>query len=102
MLRETKLKEIPEIKIHGRTTACRDPLTLFWTASGFECNVTGSELWVELEVTFHLYEPWFSYTVNGDWVGRQMLQKGRYWIPLFRGMSPETVKNVHFSKICRR
>ena len=36
MLRETKLKEIPEIKIHGRTTACRDPLTLFWTASGFE------------------------------------------------------------------
>ena len=98
MLRETKLKEIPEIKIHGRTTACRDPLTLFWTASGFECNVTGSELWVELEVTFHLYEPWFSYTVNGDWVGRQMLQKGRYWIPLFRGMSPETVKNVHFFK----
>ena len=42
MLRETKLKEIPEIKIHGRTTACRDPLTLFWTASGFECNVMGS------------------------------------------------------------
>lgn len=98
MLRETLLKEIPELKIHGRTTACRDPLTLFWTASGFECNVTGSELWVELEVTFDMYEPWFSYTVNGDWVGRQMLQKGRTWIPLFRGMSPERVKNVRFFK----
>lgn len=98
MLRETLLKEIPELKIHGRTTTCRDPLTLFWTASGFECNVTGSELWVELEVTFDMYEPWFSYTVNGDWVGRQMLQKGRTWIPLFRGMSPECVKNVRFFK----
>lgn len=98
MLTETLMKDIPEIKVHGRTTACREPLTLFWTASGFECNVTGSELWVELEVTYDIYEPWFSYTVNGDWVGRQMLQKGRYWVPLFRGMSAENVKNVHFYK----
>lgn len=98
MLTETPIKDIPELKVHGRTTACRAPLTLFWTASGFECNVTGSELWVELEVTYNMYEPWFSYTVNGEWIGRQLLQKGRYWIPLFRGMSPETVKNVHFYK----
>lgn len=98
VLTETRIKDIPELKVHGRTTDCREPLTLFWTASGFECNVTGSELWVELEVTYETYEPWFSYTVNGDWVGRQMLQKGRYWVPLFRGMSPQNVKNVHFYK----
>lgn len=98
MLTETLIKDIPQLRVHGRTTACRDPLTLFWTAGGFECNVTGSELWVELEVTFHMYEPWFSYTINGDWVGRQMLPKGRYWVPLFRGMSPEGVKNVRFLK----
>ena len=98
MLRETQIKEIPQVKVHGRTTKCLEPLTLFWTASGFECNVTGSEFWVELEVTYDVYEPWFSYTVNGDWVGRQMLQKGRHWVPLFRGMSPESVKNVHFYK----
>lgn len=98
MLTETLIKDIPEIKVHGRTTKCMDPLTLFWTASGFECNVTGTELWIEVEVTYDVYEPWFSYTVNGDWVGRQMLQKGRHWIPLFRGMSPENVKNVHFYK----
>ncbi len=98
MLTETLIKEILEVKVHGRTTASREPLTLFWTASGFECNVTGSELWVELEVTYDMYEPWFSYTVNGDWVGRQMLTRGRCWIPLFRGMSPENVKNVQFYK----
>jgi len=98
MVTETLIKDIPELKVHGRTTPCRSPLTLFWTAGGFECNVTGSELWVELEVSYDTFEPWFSYTVNGDWVGRQMLVKGRYWLPLFRGMNTETVKNVHFYK----
>ena len=48
---ETAVKDIKELKVHGRTTNRRDPLTLFWTASGFECNVSGSELWVEVEVT---------------------------------------------------
>ena len=98
MLRERLIREIPELKIHGRTTACLEPLTLFWTASGFECNISGTELSVEVEVTYDTYEPWFSYTVNGDWVGRQMLPKGRYWIPLFRGISAETIKNVQFYK----
>lgn len=98
MLVETRIKDIPELKVHGRTTANREPLTIFWTAGGFECNVTGSELWVELEVTYDVFEPWFSYAVNGDWVGRQMLPKGRYWVPLFRGMNPENIKNVHFYK----
>ncbi len=95
---ETAVKDIKELKVHGRTTTCREPLTLFWTASGFECNVSGSELWVEVEVTYDTYEPWFSYTVNGDWIGRQMLLKGRYWIPLFRGMNPDKIKNVRFYK----
>ena len=35
---------------------------------------------------------------NGDWIGRQMLTAGRYWIPLFRGMNPVKVKNVRFYK----
>ena len=60
MIVETKIKNIPQLKVHGRTTSCREPLTLFWAASGFECNVTGSELWVEVEITYDIYEPWFS------------------------------------------
>ena len=97
-VRIVQLKELSDLKVHGRTTECREPLTLFWTASGFECNVSGTELSVEVEVTYNLFEPWFSYTINGDWVGRQMLPKGRYWIPLFRGMSAETIKNVQLYK----
>ena len=95
---ETAIKDIQELKIHGRTTACREPLTLFWTASGFECHVSGTELWVEVEITYDVYEPWFSYTIDEEWIGRQMLVKGRYWIPLFRGMNPEKIKRVRFFK----
>ena len=97
-VRIVQLKELSDLKVHGRTTECREPLTLFWTASGFECNVSGTELSVEVEVTYNLFEPWFSYTINGDWVGRQMLPKGRYWVPLFRGMSADKIKNVRFFK----
>ena len=28
---ETAVKDIKELKVHGRTTNRRDPLTLFWT-----------------------------------------------------------------------
>lgn len=98
MIAETLIRDIPELKVHGRTTSCLSPLTLFWTASGFECNVSGSELWVEIEVTYDTFEPWFSYTINEDWIGRQMLVKGRYWVPLFRGMNEREIKNVHFYK----
>lgn len=98
LMTEKLIKDIGEIKVHGRTTSCREPLTLFWTASGFECNVSGSELWVEIESAYDIYEPWFSYTINGDWIGRQMLPKGRYWLPLFRGMSADKIKNVRFFK----
>jgi hypothetical protein len=43
------LSEINHFKVHGRTTGCLSPLTLFWTGSGIEFNAKGSELWVELE-----------------------------------------------------
>lgn len=95
---ETCINEIEHIKIHGRTVKGQDSIPLFWTASGFECNVSGTELWVLIESTYQTYEPWFSYTINGDWIGRQMLPKGKYWIPLFRGMSADKIKNVRFYK----
>lgn len=97
-LKEYRLQEIENLKIHGRTSGRKDPLTLFWTASGFEVNVTGSELWAELEGDFETYEPWISTRVNNGWVSRQMINKGRQWICLFRGRDPEAVKNVRLEK----
>lgn len=92
------VKEISNLKVLGRTTACREPLTLFWTGSGIECNVKAAELWVEVEVDYDCYEPWISIVINGAYISRQMLEKGRRWICLFRNMNPNIIKHVKLLK----
>ena len=88
------LTEIENMKVHGRTTGCLSPLTLFWTGSAIELNGKGSELWIEVEVAFDTYEPWISIVIDSVLIARQMLIAGRYWICIFRGMNENTLKNV--------
>ena len=97
-LKEYKLSEISNLKIHGRTTGCLEPLTLFWTGSGIEMNVSASELWVELESDYEHHEPWIAITINGVIVSRQMIPIGRKWICVFRGMDKEVKKNIRIFK----
>lgn len=94
-LRYVPLREA-QCRAHGRTDRSRDPLPLFWNGSFVEVNVTGSELWIDLEVDYENYEPWVSCDINGAFMSRQMLMPGRYRLCLFRGMDPEKVKNVRF------
>ncbi len=97
-LKHYALSEISSIKIHGRTTGHLDPLTLFWTGSALELNAKGSELWIEIEADYDMYEPWISMIVNGAQVSRQMVTAGRYWICVFRGMNEKVTKNVRIVK----
>ncbi|WP_340399948.1 SGNH/GDSL hydrolase family protein [Paenibacillus sp. FSL H8-0079] len=92
------LPEVEHLKVHGRTTGQLLPLTLFWTGSAVELNVQGSELWVEVESEYDIYESWISILINGVPVSRQMLTEGRYWICVFRGMNADVVKNVRIVK----
>ncbi|GAS84151.1 SGNH/GDSL hydrolase family protein [Paenibacillus amylolyticus] len=92
------LTELPYLKVHGRTTGELSPLTLFWTGSAVELNVQSSELWVEVESGYDIYESWISILINGVSVSRQMITAGRYWICVFRGMNTNVVKNVRIVK----
>jgi lysophospholipase L1-like esterase len=92
------LYDIENLKVHGRTAGCPSPLPLFWTGSGIELNAKGSELWIEVEVDYDIYEPWISIMINSVPVSRQMLTVGRYWICIFRGMNENAVKNVRIVK----
>lgn len=103
MKRNEKLKvyalsDMVNLKVHGRTTGCLSPLTLFWTGSALELNAKGSELWMEVEVDYDTYEPWISIVINSVPVSRQMLTGGRYWVCVFRGMNENVVKNVRIVK----
>ncbi len=92
------LSEIENIKVHGRTTEQLAPLTLFWTGSALELNAKGSELWLEVEADYDMYENWISIIINGAPVSRLMITAGRYWICVFRGMNESVVKNVRIVK----
>lgn len=88
------LSDIKNLKVHGRVAGSLSPLTLFWTGSGIELNVKGSELWIEVEVDYDMYEPWISVLVDSALVSRQMLIAGRYWVCVFRNMDENDVKNL--------
>lgn len=98
MLKQYKLTQIEHLKVNGRTTGCLEPLTLFWTASGFEVNVKAAELWVEIEADYEEQEPWFSVLINGAPIARQMAVRGKNKICLFRSRNPEEIKHVKFVK----
>ena len=96
MLKEYKLTEINQkcLKVWGRGSGRLDPLPVFWTGGGIELNVKAAELWVEVETGSALYETWAAVLLDGDLISRQMLPGGRGWVCLFRGMNPNTVKNL--------
>ena len=93
-MKEYKISEINEIHIYGRTGSIKQPLPLFWSASGIEMNVQASEMWLEVESDYETMEPWIAVLLDSAMISRQMVQKGRYWIPLFRGLDKETKRKV--------
>ena len=92
------LSHLPEVRVLGRTGPDRDPVTLFWTASGLEMNFTGSELWLQYRADYALYEPWISVELNGAWIARMPLPAGEGEVCLFRGLTPGDVKHVRVLK----
>ena len=94
MLKTIPMKDAKEVMIHGRTTACRSPLTLFWSASGIEMNLKATELWVEFETDFSVHAQWVSVLLNGAHVARFLLPKGRVLMPILHGLNPEKVNHI--------
>lgn len=89
-------KDIPNLKIHGRTNLNNDLLPLLANGSAVEMNVSGSELWIEIDVDCDVHEPWIYTELNGAFMSRQMLLPGTYEICLFRSMEPTKIKNMRF------
>lgn len=97
-LKSYTLKEARYYKVHGRTEPGMEPLPLFFNGSGVEVNVTGTELWIDLDVDCSFHEPWIWTALNGSFMSRQMLLPGSYSVCLFRSMSPDSVKNMKFMR----
>lgn len=90
--------EIKELRVLGRTIQKEESLVLFWTGSGIECNYDGTELWCEFESDYELYEQWIAVYVNGALMSRQMLNKGRQQVCLYRNMGTRKVNHIKVVK----
>ena len=94
MLNTIAIKDAKNVLVHGRTTACRAPLTLFWSASGLEMNLKARELWVEFETDYSEHAQWVSVLLNGAHIARFLLPKGRCWMPVMQGLNPDKVNHI--------
>lgn len=90
------IKDIRNIKLHGRIDETLDVVPLLSNGHGIEVNVTGSQLWAEVEADYECFEPWAAVEINGELISRFMVYKGSHSICLFRGISPERITRVKF------
>lgn len=97
-LKALPMSECNELKTYGRCIRDIEHVVLFWTASGIEINIKASEVWMEVESTYSIYEPWITISVNGAQISRMMLPKGRYYIPLIRNMNKDEPKTIRIYK----
>ena len=72
------------ILIHGRTVK-KEPLPLFWTASGIELETDASELWIEVESTGYTGLLWLRAELDGATVLRQAVSHGVSRICVYAG-----------------
>lgn len=86
------------IKIMGRSAQSEAGVDFFWTASGFEVNANGSELWAKIQSDYDKFEVWISVWLNGIQSARLMLNKGENNVCLYRNMPSASVKNVRVYK----
>lgn len=94
-MKRYEISEIKELRVLGRTTEERKPLTLFWTGSGFEVGFRGTELWCEFTSDYSSHEQWIAVLVNGVQITRQQLPKGKSKVCLLRNM--QTIKD---NRVC--
>lgn len=93
--------EIEHIKLLGRhagKSASNHCYPLFYTGSGVELNVKGSELYIEFESHFSAYENYICIYVNNALIQRRMIDNGHERVCVFRNMDADSVKNIKILK----
>ena len=93
----TNLPTDDRILILGRTKL-QNPLPLFWTGSGLEFMTDGSELSLEFETDYEVYEQWIRMELSGATVLRMPLERGRKTITLFRNLNPGEKRRIRILK----
>ena len=98
LAKELAADKSDKIKIMGRAAFSDDGIDFFWSASGFELNANGSELWAQIQSDYDKFEVWISVWLNGVQTARLMLNKGQNDVCLYRNLPSTNVKNIRVYK----
>lgn len=88
----------PEIRKNGRGRVLDGRFPMFFTASGVEFMLKGSELWIELSSDYFDHESWISVLLNDVRISRMMVPAGKQKFCILRNLNSEVVKRVRISK----
>jgi len=88
----------PEIHKNGRGKVVDGRFPMFFTASGIEFMLKGSELWIELSSYYYSHESWISVLLNDVRISRMMVPAGKQKFCVLRNLNPEVIKRVRISK----
>lgn len=97
-MKDHKLMELKDLHVLGRTNGELDPLTLFWHGSGIEMNVCASELWIEVNVDYDVFEQWIGIWIDGALISRHILVKGKYFVPVYMNGDAGVCRHVKVIK----
>lgn len=94
----TEITTWEKVHILGRTLDKPGQLNLVWTGSGAEFEMNASELSIVLETGNHMYMPWISIVLDGEWLAHIPVQEGENKLTLFKGMDPSVKHRVRIVK----
>jgi len=96
-LKSYSLSEILYYRTYGRTSEpCQIPFPLFSNGYGIEVLTTGTELWIDIEVDYEIFEPWIFTEIDKSVMSRQMVTLGTNSICLYRGFADGKEKLAGF------
>lgn len=97
-----QIYQIPNKNILGRNVkdamTSKNPLTLFWSASGIEICTNASELWVQVSSDYSVNEIYLAVQISGYTIARFMAPKEKTWICVAKNLNPQEKNNISIIK----
>ena len=97
-----QIYQIPNKNILGRNVKdamiSKNPLTLFWSASGIEICTNASELWVQVSSDYSVNEIYLAVQISGYTIARFMAPKEKTWICVAKNLNPQEKNNISIIK----
>lgn len=97
-----QIYQIPNKNILGRNVkdamTSKNPLALFWSASGIEICTNAGELWIQVSSDYSVNEIYLAVQISGYTIARFMAPKEKSWICVAKNLNPQEKNNISIIK----